>query len=330
MANNYTPAPGIQQPDRYSVPVGPNYKKYGEQKGWVYVPQLDRYYIDPKSVQDQYKNQGLIEDPPKEPGLAEQLLPIGATVGTATLASEGAKALPGLLGFGEKEAAAEVAKEGLSSAAFSAADQAALDAGVESAIAGGEGAAAGMFDIGGIGGAGNAILPGIGLIGAGDLILNKRTGARGIAQGAASGAAMGSWFGPTGALVGGGIGGLVGLGNSAINRKSTGEIQADRWEDAGHSELAGTIPDYFAGTGGEKSRDESLLTADSIRVNPDNYNNIPDWDSWSKAEQDQFLKTMLDNKKVREKKGGVYYDDDFAKATAENIKKQRTGGLIGI
>jgi hypothetical protein len=64
----------------------------------------------------------------------------------------------------------------------------------------------------GIGSAGNYYLPIAGAIGAGDLLLNQRTGRRGYLQGAASGAAMGSYFGPWGALIGAGVG--LGLGGA--------------------------------------------------------------------------------------------------------------------
>ncbi len=76
--------------------------------------------------------------------------------------------------------------------------------------------APGMFDLSGIGGAGNAILPAAGAYGMYDLYKNKRTGARGIGQGAASGAAMGSYFGPWGA----GIGAVLGGGYGAMQHES--------------------------------------------------------------------------------------------------------------
>jgi hypothetical protein len=106
--------------------------------------------------------------------------------------------------------------------------------------------------------------------------------------------------------------------------KSTKEIEAGRWGAVGKE---GAMPegyDYFSGTGGEKSRDEKFLTPDAIRMNPDNYNNVPDWDSWDKISQDRFLSTLLKEGKVQEKKGGIYYDDDRAKSLAEEIRKSST------
>ena len=112
-----------------------------------------------------------------------------------------------------------------------------------------------------------------------------------------------------------------------LDRKSTKEIQADRWKAVG-KEGMGPV-DYFAGTGGEKSRDESFLTADAIRSNPDNYNAASDWDKFSKAQQDKFLNTLLQEKKVSERKGGIYYDDDRAKALADQIRAEGASGSLG-
>lgn len=68
----------------------------------------------------------------------------------------------------------------------------------------------GMFSLGGIGSAGNLILPAAGAVGALDLFANKRSGGRGALQGAASGAAIGSFGGPPGAIAGAVIGGTLG------------------------------------------------------------------------------------------------------------------------
>lgn len=176
------------------------------------------------------------------------------------------------------------------------------------------------WSLGGIGSAGNYLAPAAGIIGLGDVILNKRRGTRGALQGAASGAAIGSYFGPWGTAIGAGVGGLA----SAFNKKTTKETQSDRWKDVGRSDLDVVGRDYFAGTGGEKSRDESFLTPDAIRSNPDNYHAAADWDKWSREQQDQFLSTLLAEKKVQERKGGIYYDDARAKQLADQI---RNGGL---
>ena len=126
---------------------------------------------------------------------------------------------------------------------------------------------------------------------------------------------------------------LGGGGIPGFSHKSTKEIEADRWAGTGaNPDIVNAMAgghDYFAGTGGEKSRDEKFLTPDAIRVNPDNYHAAPDWDQWSKAQQDEFLSTLLNEGKVREKKGGIYYDDARAAELAAQIRAKgqpQTGG----
>ena len=77
---DYNPAPGVQQPEKYQF-VGNNYKRFGEQPGYIYFPWSDQYYIDPKAVQKQYEDQGLVDKPKSPPGLGEQILPIAASAG---------------------------------------------------------------------------------------------------------------------------------------------------------------------------------------------------------------------------------------------------------
>jgi len=113
---------------------------------------------------------------------------------------------------------------------------------------------------------------------------------------------------------------------SLFNKKSTKEIESDRWKETGVSpDVAQSMygHDYFSGTLGEESREEKYLTPDAIRLNPDNYHNIPEWDSWTRAMQDQFLSTMLAEKKVQEKKGGIYYDDKRAQELANQIREKK-------
>lgn len=170
-----------------------------------------------------------------------------------------------------------------------------------------------------------AAVPALGVVGAVDLFKNNRKGIRAPIQGAASGAAIGSAFGPAGTAIGAGVGGLAGLGQMAFGHKTTKERESDRWKSAGKAELGAQMEghDYFAGTGGEQSRDEKFLTANAIRRNPDNYNNVPDWDQWDIKDQDTFLNTLLSKGKASERKGGIYYDDDFAKELAGQIKNKQ-------
>lgn len=152
-----------------------------------------------------------------------------------------------------------------------------------------------------------------GAVGLYDLTTHDRGPLLGTAEGAASGYMIG---GVPGAVVGG----IYGLGKGLLEKPSTKEIQAGRFKAAG---IANPYPDghdYFAGTGGEQSRDERYLTPDAIRLNPDNWNAAPDYGSWTKDQQDQFLSDLLQNGKVQERKGGIYYDDAYAKSVADRIR----------
>lgn len=70
--------------------------------------------------------------------------------------------------------------------------------------------ASSAWSLGGFGSAGNAYAPIIGAALAGDVLLNKRHGGRGLGEGALAGAGIGSYFGPWGALAGALLGGGVG------------------------------------------------------------------------------------------------------------------------
>lgn len=119
-----------------------------------------------------------------------------------------------------------------------------------------------------------------------------------------------------------GAAGLLG-GGLLGGHKSTKEREKERWGDVGVDNPYEGGHDYFAGTGGEESRDESLLTADAIRNNPDNFTAAQDYAKWEKANQDKFLNALLEKRLVTEKKGGIYYDDDKAKVIADNVRQGR-------
>lgn len=109
----YDPLPGPQQPEKYPF-VGRNYKIKGEQTGFIYDPYTDRYYADPRARKKQYEDAGLIDKPKSPPGLAEQLLPIGAAAGALYLGKGIGKKAPEYLGDlwgGAKEAAKSGASE---------------------------------------------------------------------------------------------------------------------------------------------------------------------------------------------------------------------------
>lgn len=178
-------------------------------------------------------------------------------------------------------------------------------------------------------GAAGALAGGLGIYGATQMNDKKQAGLAGGLSGAGMGVGLGMaapliGMGPLGwgalgamALGGSVLGGGLGAG---LAHKTTGEIQAERWGKVGHADKAQEGFDYFAGTGGEKSRDESLLTADAIRNNPDNYSAAADWDKWGKEYQDKLLTTLLAEKKVDERKGGIYYDDARAKQLADELR----------
>lgn len=139
------------------------------------------------------------------------------------------------LGYGE--AAAESLP-----AAGEVAATAGQNAAWNSAATGGEvlpevAAQGGAFELGGIGSAGNALLPLAGAYGAynlaesqGDAPSGGRRHSRGLMQGAASGAAMGSYFGPPGAIIGGIIGGTAGLAGSVFGSSKGGrQMTRDEW-----------------------------------------------------------------------------------------------------
>lgn len=94
MGSKYTPQTiGPQKPEKYTS-IGPRYKQYGEQPGFIYFPQTDRYYIDPKAVKTQKEAEGLIE---KKAGLGATLLPLAAASAIPVLTSEAVKGIGGLL-----------------------------------------------------------------------------------------------------------------------------------------------------------------------------------------------------------------------------------------
>lgn len=96
-----TTNPGPQQPQKYKVTPGPRYQRYGEQAGFRYDPYSDHYYPEPGNGQVYNPDTGNVEDKPKTPGLAEQLIPVAGTaaaigVGTSLGKDGGSGLLSGL------------------------------------------------------------------------------------------------------------------------------------------------------------------------------------------------------------------------------------------
>lgn len=236
----YPQAPGQQNAARYPVAVGPNYQKWGEQQGWVYNPYTDTYHPDPNAQKQLEIEQGLRQPDPKQPGLSDILLPVAGIGVTYTAANQLGEEIPGLLGGAADKAkdiaslgtGATQAQTGLQGANYATSgvtrggggllgDAAAPGAAAESAP--------GAFSLGGIGSAGNAILPAVGALGAYDVLSNDYGPARSGIEGAASGAAIGSYFGPAGAGIGAGIGGGIGLIKGLFgDHKTTKQYEAER------------------------------------------------------------------------------------------------------
>lgn len=116
MANmrGYNPAPGPQEPNKYPF-VGPNYKRYGEQPGFFYDPYKDQYFPNPKTRQELLEKQGVVDKPPSPPGLAEQLVPIGAAAGALYVGKGIGEGVPGF--FTEPGRMGTKAVDGLKNAA---------------------------------------------------------------------------------------------------------------------------------------------------------------------------------------------------------------------
>jgi len=245
MAGNFQHFPSPNSKYQF---VGPNYKKHGEVAGYVYWPYDDKYYVDPQAAKDQMIRSGTYKEE-KKPGMFSTLAPVVGGLGAVevgkSLGKEVVPAAKDALGLGEVAnnagggsgmmGAGQAAAEAGTSAG-SAALPSAISAGANGTMTIAAGApipegmvavgtdisgatmvapaasqAGGMFSVGGIGSAGNAILPVAGAALAGDVLLNKRHGVSGAAEGAASGAMIGSYFGPTGAVVGGLIGAGIGF-----------------------------------------------------------------------------------------------------------------------
>lgn len=125
--------------------------------------------------------------------------------------------------------------------------------GAEAAAPAAEG---GMFSLGGIGSAGNAILPAAGALGAFNLAMSQgdagsggRRNLRGLGQGAASGAALGSYFGPVGAAIGAGVGGLGGLAGSVFgSSKGDRQMSRDEWRKKLLDSNSGLFDSNYQGT----------------------------------------------------------------------------------
>lgn len=324
--------PGVQKPSKYSS-TGPNYAKYGEQPGFIYVPQYDTYFVDPKAIKEQYKKEGLIAEdpaPPKQPSAFSQLAPIagaglalagGKAIGEKLPAylDKGTDYIGGLLGLGGSASGGATAAQSALAAApaqygglFSQTALPVSGAGslIDPAIASGaagSGASGGLFSLGGIGAQGNAILPAAGALGLYDLIANKRKGGRGVLQGAASGAAIGSGFGMP--LVGAGVGGLLGLAGGLFGKHGESKLEDKKREQLAEQGITLGPKDWEANQTFAQSRNESDLTGSDILNAADWYIKFgPRWQNTSDERKLEIANEALKRKLVREHNGGLSID----------------------
>lgn len=243
--------PGRQPSPNPKFPfVGPNYLKYGDTQGYVYNPYTDKYAPDPNAQKELEIAQGLRPPDPKSPSLASTLLPVAGIAGAYEigkgLGSGNSPLLEsgkGLLGLGDTASTAGKATQvttptlNASQSGLAAANDIGTFQVGESMYPGGAAypaapEAAGMFDLGGIGSAGNAILPAAGAYGVYDLATHDRGPVGGALEGAASGAAIGSGFAGVGAIPGAIIGGGLGLAKGLFfEHKSTRDIAKEHTQN---------------------------------------------------------------------------------------------------
>lgn len=297
--------PGPKNYQKYPK-TGPNYNIYGDVQGYDYDPYTDRYI---RSVEEQ--------------SLKDTLLPIATEMLAKEGASELGKQIFGPSKAGEPGLLGQVLNsiKGVFGGTTPAKDVAVQEA-TQGASAGASGATTnGIMNLGGYGQLGSASAPvaGLGLYGLTDMWKSKRGEEKGALEGVASGAALGASVGGLpGAVIGGLLGGTVGAFRGG---PSTRDIEAKRWEKVGRPDLKGMfLEDSFKGK-------ESEIGLDQIKMTPDNYNAIPEWDNIPAEAKESFLKKMLERDKkddtvIDYKKGGIYYNDAIAKQVAEETKKE--------
>lgn len=220
-------------------------------------------------------------------------------------------ALPGALTAGLVASqfggsAAPAAATGISNAVTTASQAGSAWAGNLGEFAGG--AEPGMFDIEGIGGAGNVILPAVGLAGAYDLYANRPesvgTG-RGYLQGGLSGAAMGSYFGPVGAGVGAGLGLLANA--FGIGGKSRTKIEEDRRKQLAEQGVVipnSDIKEWENNAAFRASRNEADLTGKDI-INSASLYGLSGYAAADAAKKEAIANEALKQGLVREHHGTI-------------------------
>ena len=218
---------------------------------------------------------GTIENIAKLPGKVSDVLGLGGSSSAgASEAVQGASNVMGLGGGSAISAGTSTLPAGAAIPEGFTAVGTAVDGGTliaPSSVAGSSGA--GAFSLGGIGSAGNAILPIAGVAGAYDLFTSDKRGTgSGIAQGAASGAAIGSYFGPIGAGVGGVLGGILG----AFGGKPRTKLEEERLGKLNESGIKTFTPPEFDESRGRSQqlsdiKKEMGISDDFIGYTPDGH-----------------------------------------------------------
>lgn len=315
---------GPQKPSRYPIAVGPRYKIWGEQPGFIYNPYQDQYLPDVEGQTAALQASGVLpKDPeaPKDPSLFATLLPIGGAALLNTggqelgkdLFSKGGSGLFGnLLGGGSSTS-------GIGPFANPETYATALETGTAPAT----GLFTSSFGSGPTGllgiGKGGYGGPALGALGAYDLLTHKYGAGRGALQGAASGAAIGSYFSPVGTAIGAGVGGLIGLGKGLMNRGYSDLEEQKRKQAAGmgYNFQGGNAwennPDFA------KSRDESKLKGEDLLGAADWVLKYGDrWGMTDRARQIEIANEAIKRGLVREHNGGIDINtgglSDFVKA----------------
>lgn len=196
--------------------------------------------------------------------------------------------------------------------------------------AAGGGLEAGMFDLEGIGGAGNVIAPIAGLAGAYDLYSNRPenvgTGS-GYLQGGLSGAAMGSYFGPVGAGVGAGLGLLANA--FGIGGKSRTKIEEQRRSQLAEQGITVPNSDIKEWENNEKfrqSRNEADLTGKDI-LNSATLYGLSGYGAADAAKKEAIANEALKQGLVREHHGtiDINMSDAYKKFVEEQLAAPTPG-----
>lgn len=200
------------------------------------------------------------------------------------------------------------------------------------------------FSLGGIGSAGNYLLPAAGALGAFNLLSSENGAGRGALQGGLSGAAMGSYFGPPGAIIGGAIGAGLGLAESFFDNPSTKEIEKKRWGNLADSGVTDAQSAFLANhpvgdtsiyqdgpRKGQKWNFENAL--EDAKADPSHFRLVygnydtfgNDWSSYAPDQQDAIVSRLANEGLYSSSKGDILIKN---KERARQIKDEVLSGKV--